>query len=124
MPRVVHTEPWVAGLRDGVRTSTAKGWCVRKEANTFGWKYGARALSACHSSGSEEASETTAARQERLRTGLRGSHAERRSRTRGDSLSSKQDGLGGVAGWLQTAHPKPGQPGVGQDLEQQLPTVP
>ena len=31
MPRVVHTEPWVAGLRDGVRTSTAKGWGIRKE---------------------------------------------------------------------------------------------
>ena len=63
----------------------------------------------------------TAARQERLRTGLRGSHAAEQS---GDSLSSKQDGLGGVAGWFQAAHPEPGQPGAGQDLEQQLPAVP
>lgn len=31
MPRLVHTEPWVVGLRDGVRSSTAKGWSVRKE---------------------------------------------------------------------------------------------
>lgn len=31
LPRTVHTEPWVAGLRDGVRTSTAKGWGIRKE---------------------------------------------------------------------------------------------
>lgn len=31
MPRVVHTEPWVAGLREVIRTSTAKGWGVRKE---------------------------------------------------------------------------------------------
>ena len=30
MPRVVHQEPWVVGLRAVVRSSTAKGWGVLK----------------------------------------------------------------------------------------------
>lgn len=31
LPRTVHKETWVIGLREVVRTSTAKGWGVRKE---------------------------------------------------------------------------------------------